>query len=32
MGLNYKKMDFVLNGEPFRLVEEGLGPIEAILP
>lgn len=30
-GLNYKKMDFVLNGRPFHLVEEGLGPIEAIL-
>jgi hypothetical protein len=24
-------MDFVLNGRPFHLVEEGLGPIEAIL-
>ena len=31
LGLNYKKMDFVLNGRPFHLVEEGLGPIEAIL-
>jgi hypothetical protein len=31
VGLNYKKMDFVLNGRPFHLVEEGLGPIQAIL-
>ena len=31
IGLNYKKMDFVLNGRPFHLVEEGLGPIDAIL-
>ena len=31
VGLDYKKMDFVLNGRPFHLVEEGLGPIEAIL-
>src|ERR1700683_2895341 len=31
VGLNYKKMDFVLNGRPFHLVEEGLGPIEGIL-
>ena len=31
MGSNYKKMDFVLNGRSFHLVEEGLGPIEAIL-
>jgi hypothetical protein len=31
LGLNYKKMDFVLNGRPFHLVEEGLGPITAIL-
>jgi hypothetical protein len=31
MGLDYKKMDFVLNGRPFHLVEEGLGPINAIL-
>src|SRR3984885_1675936 len=30
-GLDYKKMDFVLNGRPFHLVEEGLGPIEAVL-
>ncbi len=31
IGLDYKKMDFVLNGRPFHLVEEGLGPITAIL-
>jgi hypothetical protein len=31
LGLNYKEMDFVLNGRPFHLAEEGLGPIEAIL-
>jgi len=31
MGLNYQKMDFVLNGRPFHLVEEGSGPIQAIL-
>jgi uncharacterized protein (DUF1501 family) len=31
VGLDYKKMDFVLNGRPFHLVEEGLGPIDAIL-
>ena len=31
VGLDYKKMDFVLNGRPFHLVEEGLGPIKAIL-
>jgi len=31
VGLNYKKMDFVLNGRPFHLVEEGQGPIDAIL-
>lgn len=31
MGLNYKKMDFVLNGRPFHLVEEGTGPITTIL-
>ncbi|HWC95497.1 MAG TPA: DUF1501 domain-containing protein [Candidatus Sulfopaludibacter sp.] len=31
VGLNHKKMDFVLNGRPFHLVEEGLGPIDAIL-
>ena len=31
LGLNYKKMDFVLNGRPFHLVEEGGGPITKIL-
>jgi hypothetical protein len=31
MGLDYKKMDFVVNGRPFHLVEEGLGPITNIL-
>jgi arylsulfatase A-like enzyme len=31
VGLNYKKMDFVVNGRPFHLVEEGEGPIQAIL-
>jgi hypothetical protein len=31
LGLDYRKMDFVLNGRPFHLVEEGLGPIDAIL-
>jgi hypothetical protein len=31
LGLDYKKLDFVLNGRPFHLVEEGLEPIEAIL-
>jgi hypothetical protein len=30
-GLNYKEMDFVLNGRPFHLVAEGLGPIDTIL-
>ena len=31
MGLDYKKMDFILNGRPFHLVEEGTGPIMNIL-
>ncbi len=31
MGLDYKKMDFVVNGRPFHLVEEGTGPIMNIL-
>ncbi|MBC7927914.1 MAG: DUF1501 domain-containing protein, partial [Bryobacteraceae bacterium] len=31
IGLNYKKMDFVLNGRPFHLIEEGKGPITNIL-
>jgi len=30
-GLDYKKMDFILNGRPFHLVEEGTGPITKIL-
>jgi hypothetical protein len=30
-GLDYKKMEFVLNGRTFRLVEEGTGPILNIL-
>ena len=25
MGLNYKKMDFIVNGRPFHLIEEGTG-------
>ena len=31
VGLDYKKMDFVVNGRPFHLVEEGQGPITNIL-
>jgi len=31
MGLNWEKMDFELNGRKFKLVEEGTGPIRAIL-
>jgi hypothetical protein len=31
MGLNYKKMDFRTNGRAFHLIEEGTGPIQAIL-
>jgi hypothetical protein len=31
MGLDYKKMDFILNGRPFHLIEEGTGPILPIL-
>ena len=31
MGLNYKKMDFIANGRPFHLIEEGTGPITNIL-
>jgi hypothetical protein len=30
-GLDYKKMEFVLNGRAFRLVEEGTGPMLNIL-
>jgi hypothetical protein len=31
MGLDHTKMDFILNGRPFHLIEEGLGPIKDIL-
>jgi hypothetical protein len=31
LGLDYKKMDFVLNGRPFHFIEEGTGPINKIL-
>ena len=31
MGLNYKKMDFIANGRPFHLIEEGNGPMSNIL-
>ncbi len=31
VGLNYKKMDFIANGRPFHLIEEGTGPITKIL-
>ena len=31
MGLDYKKMDFILNGRPFHFIEEGTGPITKIL-
>ena len=31
MGLNYKKMDFTLNGRAFHLIEEGTGPMLNIL-
>ncbi len=31
VGLNYKKMDFIANGRPFHLIEEGTGPISNIL-
>lgn len=31
MGLNYQKMDFHANGRAFHLIEEGTGPIRAIL-
>ncbi len=31
MGLNYKKMSFRTNGRAFHLIEEGTGPIRAIL-
>lgn len=31
VGLNWKKMDFIANGRPFHLIEEGNGPINNIL-
>lgn len=31
MGLNHQKMDFNANGRAFHLIEEGTGPIQAIL-
>lgn len=31
MGLDYKKMNVVVNSRPFHMIEEGDGPIEAIL-
>ena len=31
VGLDYKKMDFIANGRPFHLIEEGTGPITNIL-
>lgn len=31
MGLNYQKMDFTVSGRTFHLVEEGTGPITAVL-
>jgi hypothetical protein len=31
MGLNHQKMDFNANGRAFHLIEEGTGPINAIL-
>ncbi len=31
MGLDHKKMDFHVNGRAFHLIEEGTGPITAIL-
>lgn len=31
MGLDYRKMDFILNGRPFHFIEEGTGPITGIL-
>lgn len=31
MGLNYQKMDFNTTGRAFKLIEEGTGPIRAIL-
>jgi hypothetical protein len=31
VGLNWEKMDFIANGRPFHLIEEGNGPISNIL-
>ena len=31
LGLDHTKMDFILNGRPFHLIEEGLGPITSIV-
>ena len=31
VGLDYKKMDFIANGRPFHLIEEGTGPMTNIL-
>ncbi len=31
LGLDHTKMEITVNGRPFKLVEEGEGPIEAIL-
>lgn len=31
MGLDYKRMSVVVNGRPLHMIEEGSGPIEAIL-
>jgi hypothetical protein len=31
VGLDYKKMDFIANGRPFHLIEEGTGPILNVL-
>jgi hypothetical protein len=31
MGLDYNKMEVVVNGRPIRMIEEGEGPIRAIL-
>ena len=31
MGLDYRKMQVVVNGRPLHMIEEGNGPIQAIL-
>jgi uncharacterized protein (DUF1501 family) len=31
IGLDWKKMDFILNGRPFHFIEEGDGPMTRIL-